>query len=408
MGTMLTESRTGTPSDTSAVPLSTVVDHQRSPVSVLFIIDELCEPGGAERCLLQMIRLLPPAQFRCSLLTFRLDRSALFACLPCPTYVYPLIRTYDLNAVKVALKLRALIRQQDIRIVTTFFETSDLWAGVLAKAFGVPVLVSSRRDMGILRSTKHRLAYKGVSRLYDAIITVSEKVRQQCLRRDRVAPHKVVTLYSGVDLKRIDTSEATQVTRASLGISDAAPVIATVAHIRKVKGIDVLVRAASEVHHKYPDAVFLVVGDVPEKEKDHFGEVQDLCRQLQLDSVVRFVGSSESIPSILKLANVFCLPSRSEGFSNALIEAMACNLPCVATRVGGNDEAILEGLNGYLVESEDAVAMADRICALLAMPEAAVRMGQAGRKIVEANFSDDAMRRKLVELYSALLEAKHA
>lgn len=377
-------------------------------VSVLFIIDQLCEPGGAERCLLQMIRLLPPDQFRCSLLTFKIDRSGLFASLPCPTYVYPLVRTYDLNAIKVALQLRALIRQQDIRIVTTFFETSDLWAGVLAKLLGVSVLVSSRRDMGILRSAKHRLAYKGVSRLYDAIITVSENVRQQCLERDRVAPRKVVTLYNGVDLKQIDTTETPRLTRAALGVSDTAPLITTVAHIRKIKGIDVLVRAAGEVHHKYPDAVFLVVGDVPERELDHFRELQNLCTQMRLDSVVRFVGSSESIPAILKLSNVFCLPSRSEGFSNALIQAMACGLPCVATRVGGNDEAILEGLSGYLVENEDAIGIADKICALLASPKSASRMGQTGRKIVEANFSDECMRRNLVDLYRNLLEAKHA
>jgi len=87
-----------------------------------------------------------------------------------------------------------------------------------------------------------------------------------------------------------------------------------------------------------------------------------------------------------------------------LIEAMACELPCVATRVGGNAEAIEDGRSGYVVESENSNALADRIMMLLRDPSKAKTMGKTGRKIVEAKFTSEIMIHKLVTLYDHLLQ----
>src|SRR5882672_10261913 len=160
---------------------------RNEPIHILFLIDTLCESGGAERMLLNMIRLLPKSRFRCSVATFRIDtRVPIFADLPCPLEVLPLRKTYDWSAVKVAWRLRNFIRAEKVSIVHTFFETSDLWGGLIAKSAGNPILVSSRRDMGILRSTKHKLAYKPMGRLFDLVLTVSEQVRHFCIQEDGV------------------------------------------------------------------------------------------------------------------------------------------------------------------------------------------------------------------------------
>src|SRR5215471_2431432 len=110
---------------------------------ILFIIDELCEIGGAERVLFKMIQLLPADMFRCSLLTFRTNDEADLSQIRCPLYVLPLKRTYDWNALKVAQWIRDFVRREKVSIVHTFFETSDLWAGPIAKLSGCPILVSS-------------------------------------------------------------------------------------------------------------------------------------------------------------------------------------------------------------------------------------------------------------------------
>src|SRR5215469_3729727 len=101
-----------------------------APVHVLFIIDELCEMGGAERVLFKIVRHLPSDQFRCSILTFRVNpEAAALKEISCPVHVLPLKKTYDWNALKVAGQIRKFIRQEKVSIVHTFFETSDLWAG---------------------------------------------------------------------------------------------------------------------------------------------------------------------------------------------------------------------------------------------------------------------------------------
>src|SRR3974377_1812215 len=109
--------------------------------NVLFVIDQLCELGGAEKVLLNTIDLLDRDRFAPSVLTFKIDSSIpAFAKIPSKRTVLPLPNTWDLNGIKTALRLRRLIKEDSIHIVHTFFETSDLWAGPIARLSGVPVI----------------------------------------------------------------------------------------------------------------------------------------------------------------------------------------------------------------------------------------------------------------------------
>jgi glycosyltransferase involved in cell wall biosynthesis len=373
---------------------------------ILYIIDQIPGLGGAERTLLEIVRRLGRDRFRCSILTFRIDpQLEALSSLHCPLHVLPLNRTWDLNAAKMALRLRHLIRHENVSIVHTFFETSDLWAAPIAKFSGCPVLVSSRRDMGILRAGKHRLAYPLISRLFDRILAVSEEVRSYCLNHDLLPAERVETLYNGVDLDDLSRKARDGDARQQLGLGSGVPVISTVAHIRPVKGIDVLVRAAARVCREFPEATFVIVGAVLVPET--YAELQTLVESLGLKNNVRFMGILSNPYPILRASDVFCLPSRNEGFSNALIEAMGCGLPCVATRVGGNAEALDEGTSGYLVASEDVETLADRILRLLRDPQQRLQMGKAARQRVEARFSMRAMMARLMDIYDELLAAKN-
>lgn len=369
------------------------------PAHVLFIIDELCRLGGAEGALLRTIRLLPPDKYRASLVTFRLDLTV-FPDFPCPFYLLPLRRTYDATAVKVGLKLRDLIRSQNVAIAHTFFETSDLWAGPIARLSGVPVLISSRRDLGILRSSKHHLAYRFVNPMFDRVLAVSEEVRTYCLQHDGLPPQKVQTLYNGIEFDPVQAAAS----RGELGCAGASHVIITTANVRRIKGLDVLLRAAAMVQREFPRAVFLIVGGVLEPE--YFRGLEDLIRSLALSDTVKFLGARNDVMPLLAASDVFCLPSRSEGFSNALVEAMACGLPCVATRVGGNAEALADGESGFIVDSDAPEPLAERLLALLRDPELRRRMGQRGRETAEHRFSAHGMITQLTDIYDEMLAAR--
>lgn len=376
---------------------------------ILYLIDMFTgvQAGGAERALVSIAHHLPTDRFRCSVATFGTDPSLNLAELfNCPVHVLPLRRTYDWNALKMAIQLRKLIRSEQVSILHTFFETSDLWGGTVAKLSGCPLLVSSRRDMGILRKPKHGIAYRLSKPYVDLVLTVSDQVRSFMIERDGLDPRKVVTLYSGVEMERFAKPCNTVELRSSLGLQKASHVVCTVGNIRQVKGLDVYIRAAAQVCRVFPRAVFLIVGY--RDDEAHAKELERLVRELGLSENVRFLGGHEEVHPLLKLSDAFCLLSRSEGFSMALLEAMACGLPCVATRVGGNAEAIEEGRSGFLVEAEDAKAAAERILWLLRNSERSAKMGAAGRKVVERRFTVDVMVQNLVHVYDHLLQGKES
>lgn len=379
--------------------------HGTGKVHVLFMIDQLCEPGGAERVMLQTIGLLPKDRFRCSLISFKIDpKLELFSHLPCPCQIFPMRRTYDLGAVRIARSIRGFIRKEKVNIIHTFHETSDLWGGFISRMSNGPVLVSSRRDMGILRTPKHDLGYRFMNSKFDLVLTVSEEVRRFTINKDNIQAERVATLYNGLDTRKMIAPNGNYGYRQSIGIEEEVPLIISVGHVRPIKGIDVLVEAAALVVCELPEAVFLVLGR--NSNFDHFRKLEERISQLGIQKNIKFPGETNYVLPALRAADIFLLPSRSEGFSNALIEAMACGLPCVATRVGGNAEAVEEGRSGFLVESEDAKAMAERILRLLRDPTRAKEMGAAGRRIVEEKFTAEVMIQKLIGHYDRILAAR--
>ncbi len=369
-------------------------------IHVLFLIDEFFDAhGGAEGALVRMTRHLPKDRFRCSVVTFH-GKNADRTVFDCPFYVFELTTISDWHAVKMAFRLRSLIRREKVDIVHTFFETSDLWGGLVAKLSGRPLLISSRRDMGILRRNRHSLFYRLLGPMYDQVQAVSNQVREFAIREDGLNPNKVVTVYNGIELDQL-TPAKDQLTRKSLGVEHASHVILSVGNVRPVKGFDVLIRVAAIVCKQFPQAAFLIAGhfhDVPYSE-----ELLALREELGLTNNVLFLGLRADVNTILPLGDVFCLPSRSEGLSNALLEAMAHSLPAVATRVGGNPEVVEDGQTGFLVESEDAQAMAEKILVLLKDPALASSMGETGRQMLESKFTVERMVSRLVSLYDALL-----
>lgn len=382
--------------------ISRAVEAFRRRVRILFIVDQLTEMGGAERQLIKLIRSLPTDRFQCSLVTFKLDdRLPLFSSLPCDVQVLGLRKSYDVHALRLSLELRRLIKREGVDIVHTFFETADLWGGLVSRLSGIRVLLSSRRDMGILRRPKHAFAYKLVNPLFSGVLAVSDEVRRYCIEVDGLNPADVKTVYNGVELRPAPT-ETREVLRERLRLQDFSKIILTIGNIRRVKGIDIFLRACEEVCRIHPTALFLVVGD--NHEPAHFEELMRLVDELNISRNVRFYGPSEEIAQFLSVADVFCLPSRSEGFSNALIEAMGTGLASVATQVGGNGEAIDDGVNGVLVPPENGRALASAISKLLDDPKWALRLGQNAIETVRARFTHEAMMTQLINIYETQVE----
>jgi glycosyltransferase involved in cell wall biosynthesis len=383
----------------TALPLDqpTLRDAEHSALPhVLLVLDQFPKTlGGGERIVLNLAALLPKYGYRASILTFSVHPdSVALKSRPCPIYVLPLQRTYDLTALRAAFELRRFLRLQQVQIVQTFFESSDLWAGFVTKAMSKAKLIWSRRDMGILRARKHHIAYRLMASAPDAVFAVSEQVRKHCIEVDRIDPTRVQTIYNGLNLADWNT-----VIRPAKAPGEL--LVTTIGNIRRVKGHDIFIKAAAFILPRFPKVSFSIAGDV--LEADYFAELQTLVRDLNLSDHFHFVGGITNLREHLSVADIFVLPSRSEGFSNAIVEAMAAALPIVATNVGGNAEAVKDGVSGFVVPSDDPAALSAAIIRLLSDPSLAKAMGEAGKDLVAENFTAEAMMNRITATYRNLL-----
>jgi len=368
--------------------------------SILFLIDQLTELGGAERMMFTLARSLSEIGYRTTIVTLREGPSSEVYKFADELIVYPTRSCFSMQGLRTLRQLRKLIRERNVCLMQTYFESADLFGAIAGRLAGVQAICSSRRDMGILRTAKHNLLYRLFTPLYSHVFAVSEKVAAWHQQKDRISANKVSVIHNGVELKRYELLQDIT-TPQSLNLPQDAPLITTVANINSWKGLDVFLQTAAIVHKQYPQAVFAIAGDWTDRE--HLRELYSLRHDLGIDHCVHFLGRVEDVPTLLRNTDIFALLSRSEGFPNVVIEAMAASLPTVATHVGGTSEAVVDGVTGFLIANEDHNCAAEHIMQLLHSAELRKQMGTAARARVENKFSIQAMVSRHVEVYDALL-----
>jgi glycosyltransferase involved in cell wall biosynthesis len=232
------------------------------------------------------------------------------------------------------------------------------------------------------------------------IVANSDAVAQRF--RD-CARAKVRRIYNGVDLARFTPGPPPPDLRLALGLPPGTPVVGSIGRFVAYKGYSYLLEAARLVREKMPEAHWVLVGDGELRT-----ELEAQSRRLGLEGRVRFAGWQERTPEYLALFDLFVLPSLGEHFGRVLLEAMAMAKAVVATNAGGVPEIVRDGETGILVPPADPAAMAAVVVSLLLDPAAAARLGAAGRRRAEAEFSlarhGDAVR----ALYRDVLGADRA
>jgi glycosyltransferase involved in cell wall biosynthesis len=186
--------------------------------------------------------------------------------------------------------------------------------------------------------------------------------------------------------------------RRELGLDDDAVVFGCVARMTGVKRHEDLVDAFAQVHAVLPQARLLLVGDGP-----LLPQIQTRIGERGVQDAVKLLSFRDDVDTLLPAMDVLVLPSSSEGMSNAILEAMACGLPVVATSVGGNLHLVQHETTGLLVPPLDPISLAAALQWLGESPHARRRMGLAARARVEREFSLDAMVQAFDQLYLRLL-----
>ncbi len=297
------------------------------------------------------------------------------------------------------LRLRRLLRDRDYAIVHTHSPVPAAAARMLVRA---PTrLLHTEHNMWDRYRRPTYLANALTYPRNQAVIAVSDGVAASIHRPRWVLGRypPVETLLYGVEPASAPRGhQARLAARRELGIDEAVPVIGNVANLTPKKDHAGLLAAFDVVRRRVPEAELLLVGSGP-LEADLKAEVRDR----ELDGSVRFLGSRDDVPALLPALDVFVLSSRYEGLPISLLEAMAAEVACVTTRVGGIPEAITDGVDGRLVGPGDPSALAAALVEVLSDAERRAELASMGRERVVAGFSIDRAVERTQELYTQVL-----
>jgi glycosyltransferase involved in cell wall biosynthesis len=371
--------------------------------NVLFLIDVLREMGGAERNLIRLASLLDSKKY--NLIISCLKGGRIYEELKdkkINVHNFRVNRIYSLNGFIQGIKFIKFIKKNNIKIVVTCFESSDFWGSVFSKIAGVPVVISSRRDMGFNLKRRHRLAYRVINKLFDKIITVADAVKREIVKKEKVNPKKIVTIYNGVEIIENNHTDKLRIKKA-LGLDLDKYTITMLANISAVKGHKYLLAAASQIIKKNKSVQFLLVG---KGENGYEQDLRLLADRLGIKDNIIFAGFRSNISEILSISDVSVLSSTSEGLSNAILEYMSAGNPVVATDAGGNRELVVDGVTGFLVPPQNPDALACSISKLLEDKNLRQEMGANGRERAEVYFSKEKMVRDIEFLFDKMLIKK--
>jgi sugar transferase (PEP-CTERM/EpsH1 system associated) len=308
---------------------------------------------------------------------------------------------------KIYPALYRLFRQLRPTIVHTR-NLAALEATVPAWAAGVPVRIHGEhgRDLGDFDGSNRK--YQLTRRLYRPFvtqyITVSRDLASYLTQKVGIPERHVEQIYNGVDLQRFKLDSQRRPTVDGCPFTDPGTfIIGHVGRMEVVKDQLTLARAfvralqlAPEQRHRLR---LVMVGDGSLR-----AEVRALLDRAGLDALAWLPGQRSDIQAVLRGFDCFVLPSRGEGISNTILEAMASRLPVIATNVGGNVELVEPGRTGELVPAADAESMANAILTYAREPHRAHQAGEAGRARVERLFSLEAMIARYKDLYDQRID----
>ncbi len=276
--------------------------------------------------------------------------------------------------------------------------TGMLTAAPLLAALGVPralvVWGSAAPGAGPFGPGWRHRAARWVARRQTSVVALSTATCRN-LEAAGFAATRVRFIPNGVDTERFRPGSAGDAPWAPPpGWPAAGPIVVTVSRLVPAKGLDIMLRAWKLVADAAPGAHLVIVGDGPLR-----GECEATTRALGLASSVVLVGSRPDVPEILRNSHVYVSSSRTEGMSNALLEGLASGLPLVATRVGGADDTVEDGVNGLLVDDGDAAALASALREVLADDGKRRAMGAASRRMAVERFALETIVDKYLGLF---------
>lgn len=358
-----------------------------APVPVVLLLEDL-DYGGTQRQTLDLAARLDKACFEPRLVTLRKGNMDLAAQakrlgLPCQA----LVDSEVFTPLRALPALWRYLRRERPLLLHLLTALPNIWGRILGKILRVPGIIGSCRGLSALRN-QHEVWLKNLA---DVHICNAAIIREQLVHMAGLPEERVCFIPNGVDADFFIPPER----------YPNAPVVLCVARMAEVKNHPLLLQAFARVLAVFPEASLHLVG-----EGETRARILKLAASPALRGRVTLHPGTDDVRPFLRAAQIFVLPSDQEGTPNAILEAMACALPVIATRAGGSAEAVCHEKTGLLTPCGDPEALAEAMLRLLSRPEERAAFGRAGRELVLERYSMPAMARAHEAVYDRTLHAQ--
>lgn len=380
-------------------------------ISVVYVVANL-DVGGAERHIAQIVPRLDRSLIKPSVFTI-INKGVLSAEIE--AFGIPIVgpkkecEWQQLNKFhriislgRSAVRLFFLLRREPPDVIHFFLPMPYIVGGLIAMLAGVKVCVMSRRSLN-----HYQTGYLGAARLERwlhkrmSFILGNSKAVLQDLRKEGVSEQQLGLIYNGVDIPAPQSSEMRAELRQQVNVSRTDLLITIVANLIPYKGHEDLLQGIASVVSAIPSNWKLIcVG------RDSHGiknQLIALTKELGISNNVEFLGGRDDVSSILQASDIAVLSSHQEGFSNAVLEGMAAELPSVVTNVGGNAEAVRDGVDGFVVSAHDPEGLGEAIKKLLNDEKLRIKMGAAAFERVKNKFSVQSCVHNYEKMYHDIL-----
>lgn len=360
-------------------------------ITVLHLIDTT-GPGGAETVFISLLESLDKSRYR-HIVVLRGEgwvaeqvRALGFSPL--------FLNSKGSFNIRYVVELLKLIRKEHVGLIHAHLLGSNTYGAITALLSRKPMIATFHGNVDVagnerLIATKFRLINMG-SR---AIVCVSRRLQEQLSARSPLSSKKLRLIYNGVDPEQFSDIPQHSL-RQELGLPDRARLIISVGNVRPAKGYHVLVEVAEKMRLVEPPVHFVVVGH---KREDLYQKLLLQIKDGKTESNVHFLGFRSDASDLLLQADIFLLPSTSEGFSISTVEAMMAGIPVIATKSGGPEEIVKDGVTGILVPVEDS----DSIVSALQQLEDK-RLGERLAKAAQSDSVQRFSRTSMIQAYEKL------